>query len=143
MTEENKGMNDATDPLFAQLVMMFSSAALQHMGMAPGPGGEAGTVDVRSAEAMIDLLEMIERKTKGNLEAGETKMLAESLAAIRMAFVQATSAQKGGEPPPASADGKKPEPPSGQAPADDGNVKSADPSPRDGDEEPRFHKTYG
>ena len=140
MTERDTGDKGANDPLFAQLVMMFSSAALQHMGMAPGPGGEAPARDLRSAEAMIDLLEMIERKTKGNLEETEKKMLSEALAAVRMAFVQATSGQNASAPAP-EAPAEEPESP--DAPAPDTNVKSADPTPRDGDAEPRFHKTYG
>jgi hypothetical protein len=41
----------------------------------------------------IDQLEMLEVKTRGNLKADETKLLKQSLTALRLAFVQAIDSQ--------------------------------------------------
>ena len=130
-------MNDATgsphdEPLFGTLVMMLSTSALHHLGLGAGSGAEA-PVDLRGAEAMIDLLEMLDRKTKTHRTAGESRMLAAALTEVRMAFVQATEA-----PPEAAA----PEP---ETPAPDGDAPPGTPPsapPGDG-REPRYHKSYG
>ena len=61
--------------------------------------GEAQT-DLRQAQAMIDMLTMVEEKTKGNLVAEETEMVKQVLNEVRTHFIKASS-----PPPPA------PEPP--------------------------------
>ena len=43
------------------------------------------------AKYNIDMLEVLQDKTKGNLSDGETKMLNEALNNLRMAFVQLSS----------------------------------------------------
>jgi hypothetical protein len=129
------------EPLFGTLVMMLSTTALHHLGHGAEPGSQPA-VDLRGAEAMIDLLEMIERKTKGNRTADESRMLTAALTELRMAFVRATS-----EAPAAAEDAAEPAPePSVPEPAEDREAKAADDgAPPKGDEgrEPRYHKTYG
>jgi hypothetical protein len=46
--------------------------------------------DFESAKFFIDQLEMIEVKTKGNLDKRESDLLKQSLTGLRMAFVEAT-----------------------------------------------------
>ena len=59
--------------------------------------GQAHT-DLNQAQAMIDMLTMIEEKTKGNLAKEEEEMLKQVLTEVRMHFVKLTTPHA---PPPA------------------------------------------
>jgi hypothetical protein len=75
--------------LFAHLVMQQSNMAMMLMGKAPHP--ETGKIirDLESAKLFVDLLEMLEAKTKGNLTKEEQSLLKQTLMAVRMGFVEA------------------------------------------------------
>src|SRR6266446_3634969 len=98
---------DTFAALFAQLVMQQSNMALMLLGKVAHP--ETGQVvkDVEAARLFIDQLEMLETKTKGNLNKEETALLKQSLMALRMAFVEAVESPappaKTAETPPSSA----------------------------------------
>ena len=78
---------------FSVLVSMLSSQALFSMGLIAPEGMEDKIKkDLKLATFNIDLLSIIEEKTKGNLSEDEEKMLTGSLAQLRMAFVHASSA---------------------------------------------------
>jgi hypothetical protein len=74
--------------LFAHMVIQQTNMALMLLGKVPHP--ETGEIfqDVESAKMFIDQLEMLEVKTKGNLDARETGLLKQGLTALRMAFVE-------------------------------------------------------
>jgi hypothetical protein len=92
----------AGDPLddptsFLSLVMSLASNAAANLGMMPHPvTGESG-VDLQTAKHWIDVLGMLERKTKGNLDRQEAQTLETLLADLRMQYVSFTSAPT---PPP-------------------------------------------
>ena len=104
--------------LFAHLVMQQSNMAMMLMGKAPHPETGQPVRDLESAKLFIDLLEMLEGKTKGNLTKEEQNLLKQTLMAVRMGFVEAvesSSAQSDAKPQPAqstesgkSADAEKP-----------------------------------
>lgn len=75
--------------LFAHLVMQQSNMALMLMGKAPHPETGKTMRDLESAKLFIDLLEMLEAKTKGNLTKEEQSLLKQSLMSVRMGFVEA------------------------------------------------------
>ena len=75
--------------LFAQLVMQQSNLALMLLGKGPQPESGQSMRDLEAAELFIDQLEMLEAKTKGNLNKEEAALLKQSLMALRMAFVEA------------------------------------------------------
>lgn len=75
--------------LFAQMVMQQSSLALMLLGQTPHPETGQTMKDMEGAKLMIDQLEMLEEKTKGNLTKDEAGLLKQSLMALRMAFVEA------------------------------------------------------
>ena len=82
--------NQAVKPLPASLeglVSMLATQAMVSMGAIPGPGGEAA-IDRDFAKHFIDLLGIVEEKTKGNLTDGEAQMLTQVLHDLRMGFVQ-------------------------------------------------------
>jgi hypothetical protein len=73
--------------LFANLVIQNSQMALLFLGKMPHP--ETGEIvrDLEGAQSYIDFLDMLEQKTKGNLDAREQAMLQQSLTNLRLAFV--------------------------------------------------------
>ena len=85
---------------FAGLVESLASQALMFMGAVRDPmTGEAQT-DLRQAQAMVDMLAMLEEKTKGNLVKEEEEMLKQVLSEVRMHFVRLSN-------PPAAPPPKK------------------------------------
>lgn len=74
---------------FSTHVLSLASSALISLGRMPGPDGETLPVDVESARHLIDVVAMLEVKTKGNLDEAEQKLLASLLYDLRMAFVDA------------------------------------------------------
>ena len=72
------------------LISMLSSQVMMAMGFLPTPDGQQPPVDLPLAKHFIDLLGVLDEKTKGNLNDEEQSMLTESLHQFRMAYVQAT-----------------------------------------------------
>jgi hypothetical protein len=81
-------------PLFANLVESLASQALMFMGAMRDPMTGQAHQDLHQAQAMIDMLTMLEEKTQGNLVAEEKEMLKQVLDEVRMHFVRLAS------PPP-------------------------------------------
>ena len=80
--------------LFGSMIVQHTNMAFMFLGQTPHP--ETGQIvqDFDHARSFIDQLEMLEVKTKGNLDGRETALLKESLTRLRMAFVDAVSKQK-------------------------------------------------
>ena len=82
---------------FLSLIMSLASNAAASMGMMPHPvTGESG-VDLKTAKHWIDVLGMLEQKTRGNLDPQEAQVLESLLADLRMQYVSFSSAPT---PPP-------------------------------------------
>lgn len=77
---------------FAQMVMQLASTALVLLGRIPNPTTGKTETDLDAARLFIDQLEMLEVKTKGNLDSNEQHLLKQNLMTVRMAFVQAVEA---------------------------------------------------
>jgi len=73
---------------FATFVLSLSHSALMHLGEAPHPETSAVAVDLPLAKQDIDLLTLLEEKTKGNLTGDEERLLAQVLFDLRMRFVE-------------------------------------------------------
>ena len=65
--------------LFVQLVMMFQDAAYQHMGKVMNPATQQVERDLGQAKHAIDILGMLEAKTRGNLNENEKRLLEHAL----------------------------------------------------------------
>ena len=79
------------------LISMLSSQVMMAMGFLPTPDGQQPPVDLPLAKHFIDLLAVLEEKTKGNLTEEEQSMITESLHQFRMAYVQSTQGGTEGE----------------------------------------------
>jgi hypothetical protein len=73
--------------LFLSLVSMFQAAAMQQMGKLVNPITNEVERDLEQARASIDILEMLQAKTKGNLTQMETDFLDKVLFELHMNFV--------------------------------------------------------
>ena len=74
---------------FDILVQLLSSQAILALGLIPDPQGKT-EVRLPLARHFIDLLAILESKTKGNLNGHEAKMLEQSLHELRVLFLDKT-----------------------------------------------------
>ena len=81
-------------PLFGSLVESLASQALMFMGAMRDPMTGQAHQDLPQSQAMIDMLSMLEEKTRGNLAREESDMLKQVLDEVRMHYVRLTT------PPP-------------------------------------------
>jgi len=132
---------ETTSALFANLVIQQTNTALMLLGRVPNPETGECIQDLETARHFIDQLEMIEVKTKGNLDKREDQLLKQSLTALRMAFVEAVESPSGG--PAASPSGPKPSNASSETSARESVTPSAA-APAAAEEESRkkFSKKY-
>jgi hypothetical protein len=89
---------------FEQLVQQIYVSAMIQMG-AGTQEGQRPRVDILGARTTIDLLGVLEEKTRGNLSEAESSMLQTVLFEVRMAFLELTSmitlqAMQPPQPPP-------------------------------------------
>lgn len=76
------------ESLFGLLVLSFGNAALAGMGLVPDPTTKRQKPDLELAKHNIDLLCMLEDKTKGNLTSEESRLLAEVLYDLRVKYLE-------------------------------------------------------
>jgi hypothetical protein len=74
---------------FSTFVLSLSTSALYQMGLVAGPDGSKDPVPDRElARQTIDTLEMLQEKTRGNLDPQESKLFENLLYELRMRFVE-------------------------------------------------------
>ena len=73
---------------FATFVLSLSHSALMHLGEVPDPDTNATQVDLVLAKQNVDILGLLEEKTKGNLTGDEERLLAQVLFDLRMRYVE-------------------------------------------------------
>ncbi len=73
---------------FDTLVSYLSTTAMFQLGLLPGPGGERIPPDLINARRTVDLLEILEEKTRGNLTPEEERLLEDVLYELRLSFVE-------------------------------------------------------
>jgi hypothetical protein len=114
--------------VFATMVMQLTNMAAMFMGKVPHPETKQPTVDLDAAQIFIDQLEMLEAKTKGNLDPEEQNILKQGLTMVRMAFVETVEAAE-----------KKPQQPT-PSPQPSQSAPSAEPT--DAEARKKFTKKY-
>lgn len=129
-------MSDAPDSaemnkaLFMELVLMLSSSAMQQLGKLVNPLTGKAETHLEAAQATIDMLAMIEAKTRGNLDKDEARFLRTTLSTLQMNYVETAQAA----PTAPSTPAEPATPAGGEAPA---------PASDEPKKDPKFHKTYG
>jgi hypothetical protein len=90
---EPRSPYDDESPGFETLVSYLSTTAMFQLGLIPGPSGEHIPADMPNAKRTVDLLEVLQKKTQGNLTVSESRLLEDVLYELRMTFVEAQKRQ--------------------------------------------------
>lgn len=97
MSEQDHKLPPAS---FEFLVLSLKVQAEIHLGVYPAPDG--AQADINIARHTIDLLKVLQDKTKGNLSMEEQRLLDNSLTELRFRFIQVmnrpASAPESGQP---------------------------------------------
>jgi hypothetical protein len=80
--------------LFFSLVMTFQAAAMQQMGKLKNPISDKIERDLQQAQLSIDILDMLEEKTRGNLSEDENKLLKGILQELKLNYVDEMSKEQ-------------------------------------------------
>lgn len=99
------------ETLLIELILVFQQSAWQGMGKVQNPLSGKTDVQLPQARHAIDMLAMLETKTRGNLSDDEQKFLANALTQLRLNYVDCVreaatsppveeSDKRGGSPPP-------------------------------------------
>jgi hypothetical protein len=85
-------MEDDPDKLpaidFSTFILSLSHSALVHLGDAPSPDGQPSERNIPLARQTIDLLGIIQEKTRNNLTGEEERLLHQALFDLRLRFVE-------------------------------------------------------
>ncbi|MBQ9536875.1 MAG: DUF1844 domain-containing protein [Desulfovibrionaceae bacterium] len=73
---------------FSTFILSLASATLVQLGEIPEPESQKKQPNKMLAKHSIDLLNMLQTKTKGNLDAQEQQMLDNMLFELKMKYVQ-------------------------------------------------------
>ena len=90
--------------LFQGLVISLAAATMQHLGKTLNPVTHKIEKNLPAAQSTIDMLDMLEAKTTGNLSDNEAKLLKSILAELKLNYVETLN-----EKPAEAAPEKKPE----------------------------------
>ena len=90
MSEENERHRVS----FVAFVLSLASNAAVHFGDLPDPmSNERRPADLAAAAQLIDIIAMLEEKTRGNLTAEERQLVDQVLFDLRMRYVDAKKSQ--------------------------------------------------
>jgi len=79
---------------FSTFVMSLSHSVLVNLGDAPDPEGNRSS-HLELARQTIDLLALLQEKTRNNLTGTEEHLLEQALYDLRVRFVEVSKAKKG------------------------------------------------
>ena len=82
---------DKNDQLFIQLVYLFQSTAMQGMGKIKNPVTDKIEENLEQARQAIDMLEMLQDKTKGTLSGELNNMMESILTNLLLNYVAETN----------------------------------------------------
>ncbi len=91
LRQANPGMGPAGTVTFEHIIQSFYVSAMIAMGAGTEPGQKA-RIDLLGARQSIDMLALLQEKTKGNLTPKEEATLQNVLFELRMMFLEITNA---------------------------------------------------
>ncbi len=74
---------------FSTFLLGLASTALIHLGAQPNPETGSVSVDLAAARQMLDVLDLLRTKTRGNLTSDEERFFESLLTDLRLRFVEA------------------------------------------------------
>jgi len=85
---------------FETLIRSFAGTAMLQLGLVEDPVHGRIPPDLEAARETIDMLGLLEEKTRGNLTPSEQRFLDEVLYQLRVSFVALTGGPRAGAPKP-------------------------------------------
>jgi hypothetical protein len=82
------------EALFMQLILTFQMAAWQQMGKVKNPMTDKIERNLEQARFSIDILEMIRKKTEGNLAEYEKQFLSKSISELQLNYIDEAEKEK-------------------------------------------------
>ena len=93
--QAKQAQGQALPPInFLSFVYSMGTSALMYLGEPVGQSAAEQPLNLAHAQEIIDILTMLEAKTKGNLAGEEETLLEEMLYTLRIKFVEKAKAQK-------------------------------------------------
>jgi hypothetical protein len=99
---------------FLDMVGLFGTQAMISLGKLANPMTGKAEKNLPAARLFIDTLEMLERKTQGNLTGDETKVIHATLTDLRLMFVEESKSPPPAEPAKQPQDPQEPAKPEQQ-----------------------------
>jgi hypothetical protein len=93
--ELNKILPDTMEPDFKFFLTTLGMQAWISLGILPNPATEKTEENLNQAKYIIDCLELLETKTKGNLDKEEAELLENLLYELRIGYVNKTKKEGG------------------------------------------------
>lgn len=93
MNNGDNGAASADNPMpkidFSSFILSLYSSGLVQLGKVADPSTGKKTTDLPMAQHSIDMIAMLEEKTRGNLSEDEGNLLKALISELRMAYVEA------------------------------------------------------
>ena len=80
---------------FPTFILSLATSAQVHLGTVPNPATGKTDKDMSLAQQTIDILGLLQEKTKGNLTSDEERLLQHLLYDLRMTYVEMNKGEKG------------------------------------------------
>ena len=111
--------SEKNSALFTQLILIFHTAAMQHLGKIKNPLTDKIERSLVHAQSAIDMLDMLKERTKGNLSTEEERFLSMVLQELKLNYLDEKNkpeppAASPAEPPVASPSVPEAHPPSAE-----------------------------
>ncbi len=139
---------------FVQFVMMQAQNIYYVLGRIPSPDGRPIPPNLEAAKILIDQLEMIQEKTRGNLSVQESSIIDDALKNVRLAFVESSGGTPASMMPKSpladfpldeedDQDFTKPPPRATEKPKPSETPAATPPAPSESENKKKFTKSYG
>ena len=97
--DRSDGAHEASAITFIGFVLSLAHTAAVHFGDIPDPvTGQTANANLAAAQQMIDILALLEEKTRGNLTAEERQLLEQILYELRVRYVEVQKGPAAAEP---------------------------------------------
>jgi hypothetical protein len=84
--------------LFMGLILMFHAAAMQHLGKTKNPLSDKIERSLDQAQFVIDTLDTLQKKTKGNLTDEESRFMTNAIKELKLNYVEELSKDQNAHP---------------------------------------------
>jgi hypothetical protein len=99
MSDDQTQEREESAVTFLGFILSLAHTAAVHFGDVPDPvSGQTSPANLPAAQQMIDILSLLEEKTRGNLTAEERQFLDQILYELRLRFVEASKQGPAPEP---------------------------------------------